>query len=92
MARVYLTSGFVQNPPQCPAGKTKVDYYDTKLPGFLLEVRITGRCTYYQRYKDKYGRVKQARIGHTNSLSLEDARVKAKQIRSQVLMGVDLNS
>ena len=91
MAKVNLTSGFVQRPPTCPVGKVKVDYYDMQLPGFLLEVRASGRCTYYQRYKDKYGRIKQARIGHTNSLSLEDARAKAKQIRSQALMGQDLN-
>jgi len=54
-------------------------------------VRTTGKATYYQRYKDKYGRIKQARIGHAASLSLEDARSMARQIRSQALMGVDLN-
>jgi len=91
MAKICLTSGFIQNPPKCPSGKVKIDYYDTQLPGFLLEVRMTGKCTYYQRYKDKYGRIKQARIGHTNSISLEDARANAKQIRSQALMGVDLS-
>ena len=72
MAKIYLTSVFVQDPPRCPSDKGKVDYYDTQLPGFLLEVRSSGRATYYQRYRDKYGRIKQARIGHTNSLSLED--------------------
>ena len=76
MAKIRLTTGFVQNSPKCPAGKAKVDYYDTQLPGFLLEVRTTGRGTYYQRYKDKYGRIKQARIGHANSMSLEEARSK----------------
>jgi hypothetical protein len=40
-----------------------VDYFDTQLSGFLLEVRSSGRCTYYQRYRDKFGRMKQARIG-----------------------------
>jgi len=91
MARVNLTSGFVQSPPPCPGGRVKVDYYDTQLSGFLLEVRSTGKCTYYQRYQDKYGRTKQARIGHTNSLTLEEARGKAMQIKSQALMGMDLN-
>ena len=32
------------NPPKCPSGKVKIDYYDTQLPGFLLEVRINGRA------------------------------------------------
>jgi hypothetical protein len=57
MAKFCLTSGFVQNPPACPSGKGKIDYYDTQLPGFLLEVRASGRATYYQRYRDKYGRI-----------------------------------
>jgi len=42
MAKVNLTSGFVQSPPQCPEGKGKVDYYDTQLAGFLMEVRASG--------------------------------------------------
>lgn len=92
MAKVNLTSGFVQNPPACPVGRVKVDYYDTQLPGFLLEVRATGRCTYYQRYQDKYGRTKQARIGHPNTLTLEEARGKARQIKSQALMGLDFGA
>ena len=91
MAKVNLTSGFVQSPPACPVGKVKVDYYDVQLPGFLLEVRATGNCTFYQRYRDKYGRTKQARIGHTTGLSLEEAKAKARQIQSQALMGIDLN-
>jgi len=91
MSKICLTSRFVQDPPRCPSDKDKIDYYDTQLPGFLLEVRASGRATYYQRYRDKYGRIKQARIGHTNSLTLDEARGKAKQIRSQALMGVDFD-
>jgi hypothetical protein len=62
MPRVALTPGFVLNPPSCPEGKLKVDYFDTQLSGFLLEVRSTGKCTYYQRYQDRYGRTRQSRI------------------------------
>ena len=57
MAKFCLTSGFVKNHLRCPSDKGKVDYYDTQLPGFLLEVRASGRATYYQRYRDKYGRI-----------------------------------
>jgi site-specific recombinase XerD len=92
MPRVTLCPSFVASPPACPEGKAKVDYFDTQLSGFLLEVRVSGRCTYYQRYRDKFGRVKQARIGPTNVLSLEEARAKARQIRSQTVMGFDPNA
>ncbi len=64
-----------------------MDYFDSDVPGFILEVRSTGKSTYYQRYRDKYGRLKQSRIGPADSITLEDARQKAKQIRSQTAMG-----
>ena len=63
MPKVHLTQHFADNPP-VPKDKPKDDYFDTQLPGFLLEVRRTGKATYYQRYRDRYGRLKQARIGY----------------------------
>lgn len=44
---------------KCQVGKGKANYYDMQLPSFVIEVREA----YYQRDKDKYGRIKQARIG-----------------------------
>src|SRR6056297_2518805 len=88
MPKIHLTQSFVLNPP-IVRDKAKVDYFDSDIPGFILEVRNTGKSTYYQRYRDKFGRLKQARIGPTDSISLEDARHKAKEIRSQTLMGFD---
>ncbi|MFW6179186.1 MAG: tyrosine-type recombinase/integrase [Desulfohalobiaceae bacterium] len=89
MPKVTITPNFVASPPACPAGRLKVDYFDSQIPGFLLEVRATGRCTFYQRYRDRFGRIKQSRIGPTDSVSLEDARQQARQIRSQTSMGFD---
>lgn len=88
MPKLHLTPSLVANPPQV-TNKAKVDYFDTEIPGFLLEVRSTRKCTFYQRYRDKYGRLKQAKIGPADSLSLEEARQRAKQIRSQITMGFD---
>lgn len=87
MPKVHLTQSFVANPPT--VGKSKVDYFDSEIPGFMMEVRNTGKCTFYQRYRDKFGRLKQGRIGPTDSISLDDARQKAKQMRSQTTMGFD---
>lgn len=88
MPKIHLSPGFVTNPPTV-RDRTKVDYFDSDVPGFILEVRSTGKSTYYQRYRDKYGRLKQSRIGPADCITLEDARQKAKQIRSQTTMGFD---
>jgi hypothetical protein len=34
----------------CPTGSKKIDYFDSKARGLMLEVRATGDKTFYQRY------------------------------------------
>ncbi len=41
MPKVHLTQQFADNPP-IVKNKPKMDYFDTLVPGFLLEVRSTG--------------------------------------------------
>ena len=48
MPKIHLRPQFVANPPK-PKDKAKIDYFDSALPGFLLEVRKTGTATYYLR-------------------------------------------
>ena len=55
MPTVQLSSQFVAT-AACPSGKRKVDYYDTLVTGFILEVRATGSATYYLRYRDPHDR------------------------------------
>ncbi len=88
MPKIHLTTSFVSQPPTV-RGRAKVDYFDSDVPGFIMEVRSTGKSTYYQRYRDKFGRLKQARIAPADSITLEEARQKARQIRSQTAMGFD---
>ncbi|TYT73116.1 Arm DNA-binding domain-containing protein [Desulfobotulus mexicanus] len=87
MPKILLTAGFVGDPPVVKKGR--VDYFDTEIPGFMLEVRSSGRCTYYQRYRDRHGRIRQVRIGPVDAVCLEDARAAAREIRSQTAMGYD---
>jgi integrase len=87
---MLLTQQFADNPPVVK-DRQKTDYFDTRLPGFLLEVRASGKATYYQRYKDKYARLKQSRIGPADTISVEEARYKARQIRAATVMGFDPN-
>ncbi len=73
----------------CPASREKIDFFDTKLSGFLLEVRASGRKTYYQRYVDAAGRQRQFKIGPANVLSLTQARRKGRSVVGEALLGPD---
>lgn len=89
MPKIQFKSQFVANPPRPKDNKPKVDYFDTTLPGFLLEVRKTGTATYYLRYRDKNGSIRQIKIGTPETVSLEQARSLAKSLKSQVVIGFD---
>ena len=88
MPKQNLTPKFVSNPPR-PTTKQKVDYFDTQLSGFLLEVRSSGKATYYLRYRDKGGQLKQVKIGTPETVGLDDARSKAKALKGQTVIGFD---
>jgi integrase len=90
MPKLQLTQQFVDNPP-IVQHKAKTDYFDTRLTGFFLEVRATGKATYYQRYRDKHRRNRQVRIGPADAMSLEEAREAARQVRSSITNGFDPN-
>jgi integrase len=73
----------------CPTGQNRLDLYDTTVIGFTLEVRPSGVKTYYLRYRDKYGKQKQFRIGDTHSLTFAKAKNNAQQLKTRVAMGED---
>jgi hypothetical protein len=58
MPSVTLDSNVVKN-SVCPAGKGRLDLYDTAISGFILEVRPSGVKTYFLRYRDVYGKQRQ---------------------------------
>ncbi len=51
MPKARLDHGFVQL-AYCEPGRSKTDYYDETVTGFVLEVRSSGGKTYYLRYAD----------------------------------------
>ena len=71
----------------CPEGKSKVDYYDTAITGFILEVRASGGKTFHLRYRDAHGKQRQHKIGDTKSVSFDKARQAATKLRSEVVLG-----
>jgi len=83
---VELTSAFARQ-ASCPLGQRKVDYFDSKQRGFLIEIRCSGRKTYYQRYCDERGRERQFKIGRGDILTAEQARRAARSILARAVLG-----
>ena len=88
MPTIRLSPGFVRR-VICPSEFKKIDYFDTTMRGFMLEVRASGGKTYYQRYSDERGRERQFKIGAADVLPLRQAKRKALQIKAQAILGSD---
>src|SRR5664280_1819368 len=91
MPIVRLSPAFVRN-ANCPANHMKIDYFDTTMRGFMLEVRASGGKTYYQRYTDERGRERQYKVGPADGLTVRQAKRKAKQIKAEAILGSDPQS
>jgi integrase len=74
----------------CPYGKLYWDLYDTAISGFLVEIRASGKKTYYLRYRDNHGRRKQHKIGDAQALTFAQARNAAQRFKASISMGEDL--
>ena len=72
----------------CPADKRKVDIYDTKVKGLLLEIRQAGR-TFYLRYRTERGKTAQRKLADASILRLADARKLAQEKLAMIAMGRD---
>ena len=88
MPVVRFSPSFVRH-VSCPPEHKKIDYFDTSMRGFMLEVRASGGKTYYQRYTDERGRERQFKIGPADVLTLRQARRKALQIKAEAILGDD---
>jgi integrase len=69
------------------AGHT--NFFDARLSGFLLEVRRSGGKTYYIRYRDQHGRIRQWKVGNAQHLTVEEAREHARKLLARVALGED---
>ena len=88
MPKITLTPAFVKS-AICPLGSRRIEYFDTEVTGFSLEIRASGGQTYYQRYRDSRGRIRQVKLGNARDLSLSDARRLAARLLRQVALGED---
>ena len=88
MPKTVLTRAFVAT-ASCPGGRSKIDFFDREQRGFMLEVRVSGGKTFYQRYTDTRGRERQFKIGPADVISLDQARRKARTVLAQAVLGAD---
>ena len=88
MAVLNLTQQMIKT-ARCPVGARKVVFFDTNCKGLNLEVRTSGGCTYYLRYRDSRGHVRQLKIADERDISLAQARQLADKLRNQIAMGID---
>lgn len=88
MAKITLTPSNVES-AKCPADKRKVDLFDVRTKGLLLEVRATGGRTYYLRYTSARGKICQLKLADARDVTLAQARQLADQTRTTLAMGED---
>ena len=88
MSKITLTPSNVQS-AKCPADKRKLDLFDQRTKGLLLEVRVTGGKTYYIRYTSARGKVCQLKLADARDVTLAQARQLADQTRNKLAMGED---
>ena len=63
-----------------PIDKSKVQYFDSELTGFMLEVKNTSSKTYYYRYRVNTSQ-KMIRIGTTTELNFQQAKEKYLELK-----------
>ena len=73
----------------CPAGTAKIDFHDKGCKGLMLEARMSGKRTWYLRYRDARGTQRQFRLADAQDLPLELARKRADELRGQIALGHD---
>ena len=71
-----------------PPKTGQADYWDTSIPGFILRVSYAGRKTWGVVYRHE-GRKRRLTIGTYPSLSLADARERAKDALQEAAHGND---
>ena len=85
MATITLTQAVVDG-LQCPLGKKKAEYVDSNRTGLYVAV-TPSTANYYLRYKDQDGKTCHIKLGKTSEMRLSDARLKVKQLKTDIAAG-----
>jgi len=79
MPKLRFTTDFLKR-VKPPIDKSKVQYFDSELTGFMIEVKNTGSKTYYYRYRVNTSQ-KMIRIGTTTELNFQQAKEKYLELK-----------
>ena len=88
MPKIELTARFVST-IKCDVSRRKQDFFDSGCKGLVLEVRQTGGKTYYLRYSDVRGKIRQIKLADQLDITLGQARQLCDRARNNLAMGVD---
>ena len=86
MTTLLLTPELIESGLECPPGKSKIEFCDTKTTGLRVEVTATGKKIYFFSQKLS-GRRTHHRLGSTDEITLDKARATALAIRARVPSG-----
>jgi len=82
MPKLPITQEFLKRVTP-PTSKSKEQYFDSELNGFMLEVKSTGAKTYYYRYRENSSQ-KMLRIGNADKLTLQEAKKRYYELKENI--------
>ena len=83
MPVIKITQGSIES-LQC-TGATKTDYFDSQTKGLMIQVRSSGRKTYYYRERSADGKTRQTKIGDAETIKLAKVRRLVGERKKQQL-------
>ena len=89
MPVAHLTPATLRSLESYRRAERAVGLFDTKLKGFMLELRPTGTGTWYYRYREPGRRLRQIRLGLLGEISVTSARREAARLDALVKAGED---
>lgn len=91
MAIHKLTQEFIDHKLQCPDGKLREEFVSDDRSGLYIEVRSAskGRGSFYLRYRDVNGKTCHQKIGLTEAMSLQQAKLVVKKLKAEIDLGAD---
>lgn len=88
MSEVKLDQTTVWN-THCPKGARKLVLTDIHITGFICEIYPSGTRTYALKYKNKFRKQRQFKIGNAADLTCDQARKIAVKTRARVAQDLD---
>ena len=88
MPKGTITRSSLKDAPLPPPGKDKVRIFDTRMAGFIAEIRRT-HITFYLRYGDRRGRHREIKLGRLGEITVDQARRQAGLLKGRIALGED---